>query len=273
MTLLPLLFLLAADRLSDPSEIVRRLGENDRRAREITRQYTYVRRVEERELDKAGQAKKIESRTFDVLFLYGRRYEKLTAKNDQPLPANEQAKEEEKLRRETEKRQRESENDRQRLAKEQQKRSDELRKMVDEVEKAYLLRLEGTERLDARDVYRISAVPRPGYSKLFPPYSILNKLKGTMWIDADEFQLVKMDAEVIEPFSFGLILARAYPGTHFSFEQSRINNEVWLPKAAEAKIDGRFGLIRKVRTDVSVSWKNFRKFQADSRIVEVVPNR
>lgn len=268
MTIIPILLMLAADRLTDPVLIIRRLGENDRRNREIARQYTYVRRVEERDLDEAGQLKKSESKTLEILFLYGRRYEKLISKNDKSLPSDEQAKEEEKFRRETEKRKQESTTDRQRLARDQEKKGEELRRMLDEVEKAYILKLEATECPAGRDTYRIYATPRPDYHRFFPPYSILSKMNGRMWIDADDFQLVKLEAEVIEPFSFGLILARASPGTRFYFEQRRLNGEVWMPQRATVKLDGRLGIFKKVRTDVLVDWKNFRKFQADSRIVD-----
>jgi vacuolar-type H+-ATPase subunit I/STV1 len=266
MLAFPLLAVLASEVLTDPVEIVKRLAAADRKNREIARQYTYIERSEEREYDSRGKLKKTKSETKDVLYLFGRRYEKLVERNGQPLSGKERAKEEEKLRKESEKRQRESEKDRDRLANEQRKQSEQLRELIDEIVKAYSLKLEGRESIDARPVYRVSAEPRREYNRKLPPYSFLKNLRGTMWIDAEDFQLVKVQAEVTDSFSFGLILARMARGSTLRFEQTRVNGEVWLPKLAAAKIDGRF-LVDRFRGESTTAWRGYRKFQTDSRVV------
>jgi hypothetical protein len=265
-----LMLAMAADpqaTLSDPAEIVQRLSWADRANRELARQYTYLEESREREFDSKNRIKKQRSESKEVLFLYGRRYERLTAKDGRPLAGKDLAKEEEKLRKETEKRAREPERDRARLAAEEEKRRSELRKAIDEIVKAYDLTLQGVETIKGRRVYRIAAEPRPSYDRKLPPYSFLKRLRGTMWIEAAEFQLVKVDAEVIETFSFGLFLARMSQGSRLHFEQTRVNGEVWLPRAASGKIDGRF-LTDRFRGESEVQWSGFRKFQSESRIVE-----
>jgi hypothetical protein len=122
--------------------------------------------------------------------------------------------------------------------------------------------------MDQREVYRISANPRSDYNRRLPPYSILKNLRGTMWVDCTEFQLVKVDADVINNFSLGLVLARISAGTRLQFEQTRVNGEVWLPKFAAAKIDGRLGVFKKVREELETTWQDFRKFSTESRILE-----
>jgi hypothetical protein len=267
MTALALVPLLVADRLADPQEIVRRLSLADERNREIARSYTFIQRGEQKEIDGKGKVKKVESETEEVLSLYGRYYSKTIAKNDKPLSAKDAAKEEEKLRKESEKRARESREENGKLAKEQAKQREELRKLVTEIGKAYDLTLKGIEKLDGRDVYKIAAMPRADYSRKLLPYSMLPKMRGTMWIDCDEFQLVRIDAEVIETISLGLVLVRFGPGTRLFFEQTRVNGEVWLPRYAAAKLEGRVGVLKKVRSEAEVRWKDFRKFSADSRVV------
>lgn len=265
-----LVLLLAADtgRLSDPVEIVRRLATADRRSRELLSQYTYVERVEDRELDANGGVKKRESKTSDVFYLFGRRYERLTHKDDQPLEGKDAEKEEDKFQKELGKRQKEPEKAREKLAKEDAKRREELRKLVDEIVKAYHLTLEGMEPIDGRDAYRIAAEPRKDYRRRTLPFSVLSRLRGKMWIDAAEFQMVKAEAEVIETVSIGLILARASPGTKLYFQQTRVNSEIWLPKRAGVSLDGRLGLVKKVRAESRAEWSNYRKFSTDSRVVE-----
>ncbi|MCX6598997.1 MAG: hypothetical protein NTV70_21800 [Acidobacteria bacterium] len=200
--------------------------------------------------------------------LQGRYYARKVAKNDKPLSAAEAAKEEEKFRKEAAKRERESRDESAKLAREQAREREEFRKLIDEIVKAYELKLEGVESKDQREVYRISATPRREYNRRMPPYSVLKSLQGNMWIDCEEFQLVKVEADVIRNFSLGLVLARISAGTRLSFEQARVNGEVWLPKFAAAKIDGRLGVFKKVREELETTWKDFRKFSTESRILE-----
>jgi hypothetical protein len=264
-----LLMAAAPERLSDPVEIVRRLADADRRSRELLSQYTYIERVEDREFDAKGNVKKREAKTSDVFYLFGRRYERLTHKDDKPLTGNDAEKEEEKFQKELAKRQKEPEKDREKMAKEDAKRRQELRKLVEEIVKAYHLTLEGTDSIDGRAAYRIAAEPRKDYRRRTLPYSMLSRLRGKMWIDAADFQMVKAEAEVIETVSIGLILARASPGTKLYFEQTRVNSEIWLPKRAGVELDGRLGLVKKVRAESRAEWSNYRKYSTDSRVVDV----
>lgn len=257
------------ERISDPVEIVKRLATADRRSREVMSQYTYVERTEDRELDADGRVTKNESKTSDVFYLFGRRYKRVTHRDGKPLEGKQAEKEEERFQKELDKRQKEPEEAREKLAKEDAKQREELRKLVDEIVKAYHLTLEGTDRIDGREAYRITAEPRPDYRRRTLPYSVLSRLRGKMWIDAAEFQMVKAEAEVIETVSFGLILARLSPGTRLHFEQTRVNSEIWLPKRASIYLDGRLGLVKKVRGDSRTEWSNYRKFSTDSRVVDV----
>ena len=59
--------------------------ENDKRQRD----YTYIEREERHSLDGHGGVKKVESRTSEVLEIYGEQVERLTAKDDKPLSADE----------------------------------------------------------------------------------------------------------------------------------------------------------------------------------------
>src|ERR1039458_12235 len=82
----------------DVREIVRRSIDVESAGVELARNYTYLERQEERELDGSGKLKNLEVHTYDVTLLEGSPYRRLVAQNDQPLTAKEQKKEEEKLR-------------------------------------------------------------------------------------------------------------------------------------------------------------------------------
>ena len=73
---------------------MRRSVELDRKNTEISRNYTYLERQEEREFDGSGKPKNVEVHTYDVTKLEGSPYRRLVAINDKPLSLKDQKKEE-----------------------------------------------------------------------------------------------------------------------------------------------------------------------------------
>jgi hypothetical protein len=52
-------------------------------------------------------------------------------------------------------------------------------------------------------------------------------------------------------------------------EQTRVNDEVWLPLHITAKIDVRLGLIKNFDVDVEQTYRDYKKFRATAKIVGV----
>ena len=67
--------------------------ENDKRQRD----YTYVERDVQHNLDGKGNTKSTEIKTYEVLEIYGEQVQRLIEKDDKPLSTKEAAKEEEKI--------------------------------------------------------------------------------------------------------------------------------------------------------------------------------
>src|SRR5882762_3273377 len=65
--------------------------ENEKRLRD----YTYIERDEEHKLDGKGQVKSTETKTYDVMEIYGEQVQRLIQKNDKDLDTKDAAKEEE----------------------------------------------------------------------------------------------------------------------------------------------------------------------------------
>jgi hypothetical protein len=247
----------------DAADIVRKSLAHDADNFERVKEYTYLARQEEREFDKSGKVKSAESQTYDISILAGRRYERLVAKNDKPLPAKEQTQEQEKLDRELAKRQKETPAEKARLEKERTGN----RRYLQEVPAAFNLSVLGTEVVSGKKTWVIAAEPKPGYNPKLDRAKVLTKIRAKIWIDQAEYQWVKVDAEAIEPISFGFGLFRIAQGGKLHFEQMRINDEVWLPSLLSASADARVGYLKKVRGDVNVTYRDYRKFQTDSRIL------
>jgi hypothetical protein len=78
-----------------------------------------------------------------------------------------------------------------------------------------------------------------------------------------------MDAEAIDTISWGLFLARIHKGSHLYVEQTRVNDEVWLPKHVQVKFDAKLALLKTFRMDIDIAFKDYKKFGSSSRIVSI----
>ena len=146
------------------------------------------------------------------------------------------------------------------------------RRYLQEVPEALNLRLLGTELVSGKPAWVIAADPKPGYKPKLDRAKVLAKIRAKIWIDQAEYQWVKVDAEAVDTISVGLGLFRIAPGGKLHFEQTRINDEVWLPSVLSASADARVGYVKKIRGDISVTYRDYRKFQTDSRILSLDNN-
>ncbi len=236
--------------------------ENDKRLRD----YTYIEREERHYLDSHGAVKKIESRTSDILEIYGEPVERLTAKDDKPLSAEEAKKEEDKIQKIIDKRKNESEGDRRkRLAKEEKDREED-REFVLEVADAFNFRLVGSEVFDGRDTWVLEGEPRPGYEPKNREAKILSKFEGRVWIDKADTQWVKLDITAIDTISVGWVIARIHKGMHVVVELTRVKDEVWLPKHVQFHFDARVALFKSYDEDVELLYRDYKKFRTDTKI-------
>ncbi|MGD0569901.1 MAG: hypothetical protein ABSA78_15990 [Candidatus Sulfotelmatobacter sp.] len=239
--------------------------ENDKRLRD----YTYVERDDERKLDGKGQVKSTEVRTYDVMELYGEQVQRLIEKDDKPLDAKDAAKEEEKIQKIIDKRKNESEGDRRKRKEKQEKDREEDRKFVREIADAYDFKLVGTELVGGREAWVIDGEPRPGFVPQMKESKFLPKFHGRVWIDKDDLQLAKMDVECLDTISWGLFLARFHKGSRLMMEQTRVNDEVWLPLHVTVKVDVRLALLKNFDVEVEQTYRDYKKFRATAKIVGV----
>ncbi len=237
--------------------------ENDKRQRD----YTYIDREVENKLDGKGQTKSTEVKTYEVLEIYGEQVQRLIAKDDKPLDAKEAAKEEEKIQKIIDKRKNESDEERKKREEKAVKEREDGRRFVREVADAYDFKLVGTEQVDGRDAWVIEGEPRPGFEPQMKEGRVLSKFRGRVWIDKGDLQLAKMDVEAIDTVSFGWVLARVHKGTRVMLEQTRVNDEVWLPRHVTFKLDARVALFKGYNLDGDQEYRDYKKFRTSSKIV------
>jgi hypothetical protein len=250
-------------------ELLRRAEEKDIENDKQQRDYTYIERVEEHKLDVHGAVKKVESRTSEILQIYGEEVQRVTAKDDKPLPPEEVKKEEDKIQKVIDKHKNESEENRRKRLEKEEKDREEDRKFVLEVADAFNFRLIGSDAINGRDAWVLEADPRPGYEPKSREAKILTKFKGRIWIDKIAEQWVKLDITAIDTISLGFVLARIHKGTHLVMELTRVNDEVWLPKRIQLHFDARLALLKSYDEDVEQTYRDYKKFRADSKITVI----
>src|SRR5579863_7641503 len=227
-------------------ELFRVVASKDEENEKRLRDYTYIERDEQHNLDGKGNVKSTEAKTYEVMELYSEQVQRLIEKDDKPLPEKDKAKEEEKV----------------------QKLIDK-RKNVREIADAYNFKLVGTELIGGREAWVIDGEPRPGYEPHMKEAKFLPKFHGRVWIDKDDLQLSKLDVECLDTVSWGLFLARFHKGSRFQLEQTRVNDEVWLPRQLTVKIDVRLALLKNFNVDVEQTFRDYKKFRATTKIVGV----
>ncbi len=237
--------------------------ENEKRQRD----YTYMGREVENKLDGKGQTKSTEVKTYEVLEIYGEQVRRLIEKDDKPLDPKEAAKEEEKIQKVIDKRKNESAEERRKREEKDVKDREDGRKFVREVADAYDFKLVGTENVGGREAWVIDGEPRPGFEPHMKESKLLSKFHGRVWIDKGDLQLAKMDIEAIDTVSVGWVLARIHKGTRVMLEQTRVNDEVWLPRHVTFKVDARVALFKGFNVDGDQEYRDYKKFRTSSKIV------
>src|SRR5205807_7666656 len=109
----------------------------------------------------------------------------------------------------------------------QERRQDHALMM--EMVKAFDFKLLGEEAVNGRRCFVLAASPRPGYQPRSRDSKVVKGMRGKMWIDAEQYQWVKVRADVFQPVAFGLFIAHVQPGTEFTLEEKPVQQNIWLP--------------------------------------------
>lgn len=215
---------------SDVTAIIQKSVEANKRDEAAYPNYDY------HELDRLEHGNK----TYEVTMIEGSPYERLIAMNGEKLTGSQKAAEQKKFDQVVAERRSESPHKRaQRIAKYKAERRRD-NNMLAEMTKAFDFKMEGEQQLGDRKVYVLKATPRKGYIPPNRDCRVLTGAEGTLWIDKETFQWVKVEAHVMRPVSIEGFMARVEPGTRFEVEKTPVEGDIWLPKhyamTASAKV-------------------------------------
>jgi len=212
--------------------------------------YTYLERDEDRRLNSLGQVK---SETVDVtrtMVINGARFEQLLEHNGQPPSAKEQKRSDDdldKLKHET------PDEQAARLRKDQENRA-----FLRDVLEAFDFRLVGEEIVGGRPAYVLQVTPHPAYRAHGKYAKVFSRVEGKLWVDKRDFGWIKVDGQVTQSFSIGLILARVERGSHITLEQTCVGDAVWVPKRIEIRATARILFLKSLDIQRVLTYTDYR---------------
>ncbi len=255
--------------LPDIPQLLKELQANQDEIEKILEDYTYKQQIIKRELEDDGKLRVTESETFQLSFYEGYRIQRLIAKDGKPLSANEQKDADE----DAQKRVREIAKE---VAKEEKKNvsqgsdgtpdGDGRKISIAEVLRASKLINPRREVLKGRDVVVFDFEPDPNFdfknAKSFLKF--FGKTAGVMWIDEQDKQVARIEAELFDSFKVGGgLLAKLRKGASFTLEQDRINDEIWLPTLADINLSVRVLLFGGVKVNQEIKSFDYEKFKTE----------
>ena len=122
-----------------------------------------------------------------------------------------------------------------RLARREQARREE-QQVIDELFQIYTFTIVGRQSVDGHPAIAVDFVPKANIAPKTDEGKLMKKIKGRVWVSEDDYQVARVQAEMLDDISVLGFLGKLYKGTTASFERRKINNEIWLP--AEARFDG-----------------------------------
>lgn len=117
------------------------------------------------------------------------------------------------------------------------------------------------ERFRGQDMVVFDFGPNPNYKPKKLADKLIYDLVGTVWVDAQAQDVVRLEARFGNSFKIGGgVLASLQKGSAFQFEQSRVNNEVWLPSYDEIHVGAKLLMLKTFRADQTDHYYDYQKF-------------
>jgi hypothetical protein len=238
---------------SNPRDLVAQSITNYEKDWKAALDFTYL--ESEVTKDPSGHPKSVEISQVNVL--NGTPYSRLIARDGHPLDAEQDRKEADKYRKVLDTREGETPEQR---AHRISKYEDE-RQFLYEIPEAFNMKLLGHETLNGRPNYVIALTPKRDYIPKSRNARIFPDIEGKLWIDEQDLRWTQADAYVIDPVSFGWILARIGPGAHITMKQVKVDGDHWMPKEIDVSGVAKILLVKNHTVNQTITYDNYKRLR------------
>ncbi len=104
--------------------------------------------------------------------------------------------------------------------------------------------VEGVEEVDGRKTYRMRFRPGAARENKEIADKVLGLLNGRIWIDAEEFELVKLEARLSREFTFWGGVIASLDKLDFDLRRQRLDDGTWVNLLLDSRATGRKVLSR-----------------------------
>jgi hypothetical protein len=227
--------------LPDSNKFIAEFRKTLRSDDELLRNYTFTEREVRMELDRSGETKTTDLNVYQVFPDRGKLYRRLISRNGIALSQTELEKE-----------------DRDQETMNSQASRDDA-KIRSELFEIYDIRVQSREQIAGSPTVVLSFRPRPGYKPQSKLASLLTHVSGRVWVNESDHQLVRVDAEVVDPVSYGWFLGSLNQGTRLMAERQKVQSGVWLPARLEI-LESRRVLLKSTAVHEVHKYSDLRKY-------------
>lgn len=216
--------------------------------------YLFRTRTEQREYDAAGKQTSHTATVSVREIRDGAPVSRVVERDGKPLSATEAAAQEQQIRKEAAAR---------RAGRESEPRKNARSEWLQEFPEALDYKPMGEETIHGRPALILDFEPRPGYRPANLKARVFEKMRGRLWIDKSEGELVRTEAEMFDTVSIGFgVFGRIAKGTSMSLARQKTGEGHWLMEFIHFRFNARF-LFRNVRQEQSTRYYEYRRFPAE----------
>jgi hypothetical protein len=256
----------AGKPLPDIPTLMRDVEANQHKAETIQKEYIYHSVETEQETGSHGQIKKTTVTEADHYWVDGVPVRRMVKRNGKLLTPEELAKEDARI------------DERAAKARERRGKADAQGKQTDprgeeEITVSRLLQLGAFTnprrvQLHGRDTIAVDYAGDPKAKTRNRGEEVIRDMAGTAWVDEQDRVLARVEGHFVNAFKVGGgLVADIQKDTHFVWEQTKINDEVWLPAKLDAHGAARMLLFYSFNGGMAAGYSDYRKFRATSTVL------
>ncbi len=255
-------------RLPDLKKLFVEIDANQKAADKIKENYTGRRSTEETEYDGSGKVTKVERQEHTFFYLNGEEISTLVGEDGKPLSKEKQAKQNDITKKrieEVQKKQSKKEEKETKAREEGKEEKDNEEPGIEIFLRACQFVNPRHERFRGQDVLVFDFEGNPEYKPKNIAERVAQQLAGVIWVDEKQHEVVRLEGYFVKDFRFaGGLLANLQKGTSFIFEQTFLNNEVWLPTYEEAHIGVRVLLLKGFKVNEVTRYSDYQRFHIET---------
>lgn len=236
-------------------ELVRDAVENYFRSAKLMREFAVLRHTERREFDGDGKLKSRENWTQHIDFIDGVRVGWTIERDGKPLSPAERGRSQDAARQAAIEWKAKTPPERAKALAKAEKETDYLK----EFPHALVFSALPDETLDGRKAMVWAFKPKPGYKAKSMGGRVYEGVVGKLWLDKEERQLMRLEAEVVRDVTVGGFLAKIEKGTKFELSQARVEPGCWLPVRQFIRYGARILVVKGVHKAIDTRYREWRR--------------